>query len=319
MIDVLYLLGGLCLLTVGGELLIRSSLTLARRLGISPMLTGLIIVGFGTSAPELAVSIDAAMQQKSDIAIGNVVGSNIGNALLILGICAIIAPLVISKLTLIRDGLVVLLSTSVFIIASYDGILDLYDGLLFLVLLAAYMVYVFISESKKVRASESLLIAEANEVQKSPKTMLIASVGIGAGLTFLIIGAQCLLSGASEIALVFGVSEALIGLSIVAVGTSLPELTVSVIATIRGHADVAVGNVLGSNIFNILGILAVSAIVQPLSLSTQIAGYDRWALLATMLLMCILLYTGRRIQLSEGIVMLCLYVVYMAVGIMMFG
>ncbi|WP_372862133.1 calcium/sodium antiporter [Pseudoalteromonas sp.] len=315
MTNLLFLLLGITLLTLGGEALIRSSLAIAKRFGLSPLLSGLIIVGFGTSMPEFVVSVEAALSGQADIAVGNVVGSNIGNILLILGLCALITPLTISALALKRDASVMLASSVIFCVLAFNHSIRFIDGLLLITLLFIYLIYTYQTEKKQQSAQALLHVDEANEVTVLPQSRLISSALLVTGLALLIIGSKVLLVGATGLAQSFGISEGLIGLTLVAVGTSLPELTVSVIAALRKHADVAVANILGSNIFNMLGILGISAILQPLPLSSRIINYDQWILLACSLLLLLFLYTGRRIARIEGALLLAAYASYIAFSI----
>lgn len=315
MTNLLFLLLGIALLTLGGEALIRSSLAAAKRFRLSPLLSGLIIVGFGTSMPELVVSVEAALSGQADIAVGNVVGSNIGNILLILGLCALITPLTISALALKRDASVMLASSVIFCILAFNHSIRFVDGLLLIALLFTYLIYTYKTEKKQQSAQALLHVDEANEVTVLPQSFAITALLLIAGLALLIVGSKVLLVGATGMATAFGISEGVIGLTLVAVGTSLPELTVSVIAALRKHADVAVGNILGSNIFNMLGILGVSALLQPLPLSSRIVFFDQWVLLATSILLMAFLYTGRRVGRVEGAVLLLGYCGYLIVTV----
>ena len=319
MLSFLLLVLGIALLTAGGEALIRGSLAAARRLGISPLLSGLIIVGFGTSAPELVVSVDAALNQRPDIAIGNVVGSNIGNILLILGICALITPLTVKPLALRRDAVTVVAATILFLILVGGSALGPLDAVIFLLALMAYLIWAYTSERFHAAPSAELHQAEAAELTALPKSVVWTASTVVIGLLLLIAGSQVLLLGAVGIAQHFKVSEAVIGLTLVAVGTSLPELTISIIAALRKHADVAVGNILGSNIFNILGILGVSALLQPLPVHIRILQFDQWVMLATSLLLLLFLYTGRRLSRLEGGVLLAGYAAYAGLSFTTFG
>lgn len=321
MLNVLFMLLalGVALLTVGGEALIRGSLAAARRLGVSPLLSGIVIVGFGTSAPELAVSVDAAISERPDIAIGNVVGSNIGNILLILGICALITPLEVKPLALRRDAVTVVAASILFLVLVGGSALGQADAAIFLTALAAYLAWAYWSERFHAAPSAELHKAEAKELSAVPKSVLWIVVTLVLGLLLLIGGSQMLLMGAVGIAEHFGVSEAVIGLTLVAVGSSLPELSISVIAAIRRHADVAVGNILGSNIFNLLGILGVSALLQPLPVHARILQFDQWVMLGTSLLLLLFLYTGRRLSRLEGGILLAGYGVYVYLSFTVFG
>ena len=317
--NIIFLIIGIALLSLGGEALIRGSLSAAKRLGISPLLSGLLIVGFGTSAPELVVSVDAAVNARPDIAIGNVVGSNIGNILLILGLCALITPLAVKPLVLRRDASMVIAASILFVILAGDNMLGQVDALVLLSILVAYLVWAYWSEKYHAAPSTELHEAEANELTALPKSTLWTATLVIGGLLLLIGGSKVLLIGAVGIAEGFGVSEAVIGLTLVAVGTSLPELTISVVAAFRRHADVAVGNVVGSNIFNILGILGVSALLQPLQVHTRVSQFDQWVMLGTSLLLFLLLYTGRKISRLEGGVLLIGYVAYIVTSFYVFA
>jgi len=317
----LLLILGVILLTVGGEALIRGALAASQRLGVSPLLSGLVIVGFGTSAPELVVSVDAALNQQPDIAIGNVVGSNIGNILLILGICALITPLAVKPLALRRDATTVVAASLLFLmlVLMSGSALGRADAAILLIALVSYLLWAYWSERYHAAPSAELHKAEAEELTALPRSVgwIVAAVFIG--LLLLISGSQVLLIGAVGIAQHFGVSEAVIGLTLVAVGTSLPELSISVIAAIRRHTDVAVGNVLGSNIFNLLGILGVSALLQPLPVHARILQFDQWVMLATALLVLLFLFTGRRISRLEGGILLIGYGLYVGLSLTEFA
>ena len=314
MLNTLYLLIGIALLTAGGEALIRGALGISNRLGVSPLLSGLLVVGFGTSMPEMVVSVDASLKGLPDIATGNVVGSNIANIMLILGLCALITPLGVSPIALRRDAVVVILASLLFVGLAWGSGLARLDGSLLLLALAGYLLWAYLSERGSASPEGEVHQAEAAEVQTLPGSLFSSTAITVLGLVLLILGAQVLLKGATGIALALGVSEAVIGLTVVAVGTSLPELTISVVAALRRHADVAVGNILGSNIFNLLGILGVSALMQPLQLSPRIASFDQWVMLGVAVLIFVFLYTGRRLSRIEGGILLALYASYVAVS-----
>ncbi|GGX40084.1 calcium/sodium antiporter [Saccharospirillum salsuginis] len=319
MLNLLFVAIGVLLLTGGGEALIRGSLAAAHRLGISPLLSGLLIVGFGTSAPELVVSIDAALNERPDIAIGNVVGSNIGNILLILGLCALITPLAVKPLVLRRDSVTVVAASILFLVLVGGNDLVTSDAAILLSGLAAYLIWAYWTERSGEAPSAGLHIAEGEEVTSLPRTALWIVMAVMLGLFLLIAGSQVLLKGAVGIAESLGVSEAVIGLTLVAVGTSLPELSISVVAAFRKHADVAIGNVLGSNIFNLLGILGFSALLQPLPVHERILQFDQWVMLGTSLILLLFLYTGSRLSRLEGALLLLGYGVYVSLSFTIFG
>lgn len=316
MLNIFLLLCGIGLLALGGEALIRGALGLAVRLAVSPLLTGLVIVGFGTSMPELVVSVDAVRSGQPDIAIGNVVGSNIGNILLVLGLSAVITPLTVTALSLRRDALGVIAVSLLFTMLTFNGLLSRLDALIFLVVLVIYLLWAYWSERFEATLSATVYKAESEVLEKVPKSVVWSITATVMGLLLMVAGSQVLLKGAIGMAHSFGVSEAVIGLTLVAVGTSLPELSISVIAAIRGHADVAVGNILGSNIFNILGILGVSAFVQPMKLADRVLVFDQWVMLGAAVLLVIFLWSGRRLNRLEGGLLLVGYIAYIAASFM---
>jgi cation:H+ antiporter len=319
MLNVLFVAIGVLLLTTGGEALIRGALAAANRMGVSPLLSGLLIVGFGTSAPELVVSVDAAIHQQPDIAIGNVVGSNISNILLILGLCALITPLAVKPLVLRRDGITVVIASILFLVLVGGNALARADATILLLTLVAYLTWAYWTERTGVAPSAELHKAEAQETSSLPKSAMWILMAILLGLALLVGGAQVLLKGAVGIAESLGVSQAVIGLTLVAVGTSLPELSITVIAAFRKHADVAIGNILGSNIFNLLGILGVSALLQPLPVHERILQFDQWVMLGTSLILLLFLYTGNRLSRLEGGLLVLGYAVYLVLSFTVFG
>lgn len=319
MLNFLFLMLGIGLLTAGGEVLIRGALGAARRLGVSALLSGLVIVGFGTSAPELVVTVDAALTGRPDIAIGNVVGSNIGNVLLILGLCAVITPLAVRPLALRRDAVTVVLAGLLFLVLVGGSALARPDAAVLLLALLVYLVWAWWTERSGLGPAAQLHQAEAEELTALPVKALWIVLFIGLGLGLLIVGSRVLLLGAVGLAEAFGVPEAVIGLTLVAVGTSLPELSIAVIAALRRHADVAIGNILGSNIFNLLGILGISALLQPLPVPARILQFDQWVMLGASLVLLLFLYTGRRLSRLEGSLLLLGYGVYLGLSFTTFG
>jgi cation:H+ antiporter len=317
LIDLLLVIVGIGLLTLGGEVLISGALGLARRMQISSLLTGLVVVGFGTSMPELVVSVDAALIDQPGIALGNVVGSNIGNVLLILGLCAVVRPLPVTPLGLSRDAVSGVAASGLFIVLAAGGALGRIDGLILLAGLAAYLAWAYRSE-KRLEAAGAREVDPDAVPGSADHSALYIALTIAGGLLLLIAGSRVLLIGAVALARDLGVSEAVIGLTLVAVGTSLPELTVSLLAVLRRHVDVAVGNILGSNLFNLLGILGVSSLLQTLPLPRRMAVFDQWMLLAASLAALILLWSGRRLSRAEGVLFLLAYAVYLILGFRVF-
>tara|TARA_R110000824_G_scaffold21793_3_gene80902 strand:+ start:1349 stop:2296 length:948 start_codon:yes stop_codon:yes gene_type:complete len=307
---ILLIIVGLVLLAVGGDVLVRGAVGISTRLGVSPLLAGLTIVGFGTSTPELVTSLFAAFDGAPGIAVGNIVGSNIANILLILGVSALILPLAIDPTAFRRDGLALVAATFACLAAVLLGVLSRPIGFALLALLIGYIVWAYLSERRRPDA-EAAMHEHVTADVTSPGMSLIAALGLAvAGIIGTIIGARLLVDGAIEIARDFGVAETVIGLTVVAVGTSLPELVACVIAALRRHPDVVLGNIIGSNIYNVLGILGVTAIVHPIAIPPEIAAFDIWVLLGTTALLGLFLRTGWTLKRWEGGVFLMLYTGY---------
>lgn len=301
---------GALLMFVGGEWLIRGASGIALRLGLSKLLIGLTVVGFGTSMPELIVSLRAALAGQPDIAVGNVVGSNIANIFLILGLSALIYPLKCAPQAVYRDGSIMLAASLLLCGLALYGIIGRLTGILMIIGLLTFIIFTCFAERRHAsHPSTEMHVHQADAA--SPTASWVASIGLTLiGLLLLKTGSELFVDGAITLAQSIGISEAVIGLTIVAVGTSLPELATSVIAALRGQADVAVGNVIGSNIFNIMGILGVTAAIQPIAVSAQMAGYDIWVMLGAAVILLPLLVTGWRLSRIEGSVFLAAYAAY---------
>jgi cation:H+ antiporter len=293
---------GLAMLFFGGEALVRGASAIARTFRMSPMLIGLTIVGFGTSTPELLVSVQAALEEQPGIAIGNVLGSNIANILLILGISALIAPLVIpfSKL---KNDLFIMIGVSLGLYGiMLDGGLGRIEGVVMLGLLLAYVVFAIRAGSDHVH----------DEVARPMPQWQAWAFTLG-GLVVLVIGARLLVDAAVEIATAFGISQAVIGLTIVAVGTSLPELATSVIAAIRKQTEIAVGNIVGSNIYNVLGILGITGVVHPIvgdQMDPRFLAADMPWVIGTAVGLTIIAFGLRGVPRIGGLVLLAVYGLY---------
>lgn len=307
---ILFLLLGLVLLVAGGELLVRGAVQLAEKFRISPLLIGLTLVGFGTSTPELVTSLQAAFSGSPGIAVGNVVGSNIANILLILGITALIFPVAVAKDTFKRDGVVLALATVMCLGAVLYGQLSPIVGFVFVASLAGYIYYAFRQERQSNAAADAAAGITSEAPKPSAGLIALDLLFVIGGLALTIFGARFLVSSAIDIARDFNVSETVIGLTIVAVGTSLPELVTSVMAALRKHSDIAFGNIVGSNIYNIFGILGVTAIIKPIDVPAQIAGLDIWVMLAATALLFVTATSRWRIGRVEGGVMLAAYIAY---------
>lgn len=303
-----YLVLGLVLLVAGGELLVRGAVKLAEKFRISPLLIGLTLVGFGTSTPELVTSLQAALAGSPGIAVGNVVGSNIANILFILGMAALIYPIAVAKGPFKRDGIVLALSSLFCLGAVLSGRLENWMGVIFLLSLAAYIWYAFQQDRKTTKAATP----NGTEEIPNPSAGAIALdlVFVISGLAMTMLGARFLVNGAIDLARMFSISETIIGLTIVAVGTSLPELITSVMAALRKQGDIAFGNIVGSNIYNVIGILGVTAIVKPIPVPPEIMRLDIWVMLAATALLFVAAISRWRIGRAEGAIMLLGYAAY---------
>ena len=307
----LFLILGLVLLVVGAELLVKGASQLATAMGISPLIIGLTIVACGTSTPEMVVSIMSGLTGQADIALGNVIGSNVFNILLILGISALITPLVVSQ-QLLRFDVPLMVGISILVlILGYDGQISRIDGFLLFASFISYTLFL-IRQSKKENKELTDERAEHNANKMSRQSWIKNSVSIIVGLGLLVLGAQWLVNSAITIAQQLGVSELIIGLTIVAIGTSLPEVATSIIASMRGERDIAVGNVIGSNIFNILAVLGLSSIVAPdgIHVSPAAKHFDILVMIGATVACLPIFFTGNVIARWEGALFLGYYIAY---------
>ncbi|SDD24556.1 cation:H+ antiporter [Paracoccus isoporae] len=306
-VDVFFVLAGLGLLVLGGDFLVRGAVALALRLGIAPVIVGLTVLAFGTSAPELIVSVAAALGGQPGIALGNVVGSNIANVLLILGATAIIAP-VLSHDDELKTGWGYAVAASVLMIAlCFAGPLVWWHGAVLLAGLALTLLLQIRRARRGRESGEELVGMDVGHAAPGRIALWLA-----VGLVALPVGAQLLVSGASDIARSFGISEAVIGLTLVAVGTSLPELAASVASALRGRADMALGNVIGSNLFNIGSILGITAFFGPLHVPDQMLRVDLWVMLGCVLLLGPFLLRHIAVGRRAGAALLAVYAGYTA-------
>lgn len=325
----LWLIIGLVALTFGAEWLVRGASQLALRIGISPLVVGLTVVAFGTSAPEMVVSVGAAVKGQTDVSVGNVVGSNICNMLLILGLTATITPLAVDRQLVRFDLPLLILVTLVASALCLDTNLSRWEGIGLFCGLLAYTSWSIIASRKKTKQDAAAADAKAESESESENTLppevpseiepglvgLLKNIFfLGAGLTLLILGANWFIDSAIVIARYFGVSELIIGLTLVAVGTSLPEVATSVVAAIRGERDIAAGNVIGSNMFNLLGVLGMTAAVAEDGIPVAIGVINRDILLMVVItLLCWpVFWSGHRIARLEGGIFLLLYLSYLA-------
>lgn len=317
---VMWFIAGLALLIVGAEGLVRGASKLALSFGLSPLVVGLTIVSIGTSSPEIAVSLGAAVQGNTDMAVGNVVGSNIFNVLFILGLSALIIPLTVHT-QIIRQEIPIMVGVSVLLLVmGLDGELGWQDGILLTVLMLAYIVFLVVQGRKAGKQEAQEFEQEIKPSQSGawdgslPVQLLLIALGLAA----LVLGANWLVDSAVHMAKSLGVSDLIIGLTIVAAGTSAPELATSIMAALKGERDIAVGNVVGSNIFNILGCLGLSSLFGLASgngglvLSDAVMRFDIWVMLAVALACIPIFLTGAQVARWEGGLFVLYYVAYVA-------
>ncbi len=313
-ISLLLVLGGLGILAFGGEMLVRGAVAVARMAGLTPAVIGLTVVAAGTSLPELVVSVLAAVRGQPDIAVGNVVGSNIFNLAFIAGLVAVVTDVPIRGNVVKLEWPVMLLATVAFLLLASDGVFDRFEAAAFLLALA-----IFVGWSVRI-AREDVAPVEVEEFREEVawrglhprhKALLLSAGAVIAGLVLLALGGGMLVDGAVSLAKLAGLSERVIGLTIVAAGTSAPEVAASLIAARRTHTDLALGNLIGSNIFNLLGILGVSGLVLPLRIAPAILASDGWWMLAITIVLFPLMRLGMRLSRADGLLLLGTYAAYL--------
>ena len=311
--NVVLFFAGLAALVAGADLLVRGASKIALSFGVSPLVVGLTIVAFGTSAPELAVSVGAALDGKADIAVGNVVGSNIFNVLFILGAAALITPLIVN-VQLIRQEVPIMIGASVLLIAMtlFDGVLSRLDGVVLFMLLIVYVVFLIVQSRRQTQAARSEFAEEMPADSRWDRHWSVQVLLVVAGLVLLVLGSEWLIDTAIIFAKMLGVSDVVIGLTVVAAGTSLPEVATSITAAIKGERDIAVGNVVGSNTFNILGCLGLASIAAPggVPVAASMLHMDMWVMLAAAVACLPVFMRAREISRWEGAVFLLYYVAY---------
>lgn len=311
---------GLVALIVGAEALVRGASRLALSFGISPLVVGLTIVAFGTSAPEATVSVGAVLAGRTDIAVGNVVGSNILNVLLILGISALITPMIVHA-QVIRQEVPIMLGATLLLVAfCLDGAVTFNEAGLLLALLVGYTVFLIRQSRRQTAATNAEYASEfsAPTAQKWDSHWVVQGLLVVGGLGLLVLGSDWIVTASVEFARLMGVSDVIVGLTIVAAGTSLPEVAASITAALRGERDIAVGNVVGSNVFNIFGCVGLSGVVASLTpgaggglvITPSVMAFDMWVMLATALACLPVFFTGREIARWEGGVFFAYYVAY---------
>lgn len=303
--DYIFLFLGFVLLIFSGDFLVKGSVSLAGHFKVSKLVIAVVVVSFGTSAPELVVSLDAALKGHPDIAIGNVIGSNIANIALVLGLTAMILPIKVRKKAIQFDWSVMMLVSVLFYLFCLNLKLELFEGLIFVTLLFAYIFW-SIHQSRKKNKTDK-------EESEAPKhTLFISFLFVGVAIIGLIYGAEFLVRGASNIAAVMGVDERIISVTVIALGTSLPELATSVVAAIRKELDISIGNLIGSNIFNILAILGFSSIVKEIDINPMILKFDIFWMLGISLLLFLFILPLRKALVNrwKGLIFVLIYVGY---------
>ena len=311
---VLMFVAGLVLLIAGAECLVRGASRLALSLGISPLVVGLTVVAFGTSAPEVAVSVGAALESRTDMALGNVVGSNIFNVLFILGIAALLSPLIVN-LQIIRQEVPIMIGASVLtLLLGMDGTISFFDAALLFGLLLVYTAFLVVQSRRATKESSKEFDTSLQSKSSWDAHWAVQIALVIAGLVLLVLGADWLVEAATTFARALGVSDLVIALTIVAAGTSMPELATSIMAALRKERDIAVGNVIGSCTFNLLGCLGLAGMVAPggLAVPASLLAFDIWVMLVVALACLPIFVTGREISRWEGAVFLGYYAAYTA-------
>ncbi|NOQ75708.1 MAG: calcium/sodium antiporter [Crocinitomix sp.] len=313
-----WLILGLITLIIAGEFLVRGAVGIAKRFHISTLVIGMTIISFGTSAPELLVCLDAAMSGHPEIAIGNVVGSNIANIALVLGVTVLILPIVVDRNSKRIDWPMMMLATALFAIFAWDGEIQRYEGIILFVILAVFTYWLIRNSRKKTKKQLAAAAIESEEdedddIAKIKDKPAISVVFLLIGLVGLFFGAGWLVHGAIDIATHFGMEERIIAVTVVAFGTSVPELITSGVAALRGETDISIGNLIGSNLFNIMAVIGLTAMVHPIGVSDAIIASDMWWMIAIAVGLLPLMVIGRKIGRFKGTLLLGTYIAYIAI------
>jgi len=308
---------GLALLLGGGEWLVKGAAGLAVRMKVSPLVIGVTVVSLGTSAPELLVSVKAAVDGFPAISIGNVIGSNIANIGLVMGLVALIMPMKLTKTALTLDWPVMFSASLLFYLMAFDGVIQFYEGIFLLILFVFYVSYSILKSRRNTKNEEQRLLddegpeEEFEDLKVDPKTPVWKLLGmVVVGSTALVLGARWFLDGAIEMARIFGVTEHVISVTLIAFGTSVPELATSAIAAFRKQSDISVGNLIGSNSFNILGILGITALVRDIPIGEGVLDMDMLWMIGIAVLVLPFLLIGKKIYRMEGLLLLIAYILY---------
>lgn len=307
-----YMGGGVLLLIFGGSAIVRGSVTLADRIGLSTLFVGLVIVAMGTSAPELAVSLDAVMSGRNGIAVGNIVGSNITNVLLILGLGAVLSPIAPEKNVVLRDGLMLVIAAAMLtMLGSMGGSIERSMGVFMIGVLVVYLTLAYFSERVDPSMSGDRALDAVDSARMHIPSFILDVVVICVGFVAIKFGADFLIKGAVDAAHGMQMDEEVVGLTAVAFGTSLPELTLVLVAAMRRHTELAVGAIVGSNIFNILAVLGLTSIIQPIEISNMIASFDLPVMMVSTIVMSFFLLTRSRLSRFEGLILMVGYFGYL--------
>lgn len=311
--EVFLLLAGLAVLILGGEVLVRGAVGLSAAMKISPLVIGMTVVSFGTSAPELLVSLQSALDGNPGIAIGNVVGSNIANLALVLGITVLIFPIVAEQQTKRIDYPMMMVASVLFGVFALNNMIDRWEGVIFLVVLIAFTVFLIRSSRKKEKSKLEEAIGGERPDASEVKDSLWLSVGLLlVGLVALYFGSEWFVGGASDLASKFGLSDSVIGVTVVAFGTSAPELVASIMAAVKKQSDISVGNLIGSNIFNVFAVLGVTSVVKPVGVDQSVMSFDLIWMLGIAAFMVVVLYLGDKIGRFKGGLLLLSYIIYIS-------
>ena len=308
LLSILILLIGLAALIVGGDFLVKGSSSIALRLKISPLVVGLTVVAFGTSVPELLISVKSALTGSPDLAMGNVIGSNICNLALILGIASIISPIYVQKNSLTIDWPMTMGSSLLLYIMVREGYVDSYEGILFVCILIVYVVFIIRKSRKDMKVAREL--EQEFDLPKTHHTFLRVFTYIILGSAGLYFGAEWFVESAQEFARQLGIEERVIGITVLAIGTSLPELITSSVASFKKETDLALGNLMGSNIFNILSILGITSIIKEIKVNDVILKTDIIWMLGVTLVVLPLMLTRRKVGRVDGMILLLIYIYY---------
>ncbi len=305
--EYLLLVGGLVGLILGGEFLVRGAVALALKLHISPLVIGMTVVSFGTSAPELLVSLEGAFSGYPDVSVGAVVGSNISNIALVLGITVVIFPISVNRDSLRIDWPLMFIATVLFYVFALNGVLSFWEGLIFVLILASFTFWII----RKSRTEGKVIAAEQEVDAETQATPIFKNIFFCLlGLACLYFGADWLIKGVVKIAKSFEISEKLISVSVVAFGTSLPELVTSAVAAFKKQTDISMGNLIGSNVFNLLAILGITSLAIPLEVSESVLNFDMYFLLAISILLLPLMKFGDKMGFWKGIILILFYITY---------